>query len=164
MEGGDRARAEGTAAPPGVESARARWERRRGERAGAGGGGAEGRRSGWNKMPCDQAADHLGCDPFLIFNAWRSNRAEKMMNQPSPVGSAGPNWARHVKFGPAQSRHGRRVMGPTWHGTSQRAMLGPPLQPVGRHGPAREAGDPLRHDGRHDPLVAWPIKDTGHLT
>jgi hypothetical protein len=43
MGGGDRARAEGAASPPGVESAWARWRR---ERAGAGGGGAEGRRSG----------------------------------------------------------------------------------------------------------------------
>jgi hypothetical protein len=41
-------------------------------------------------------------------------------------------------------------------------VLGPLLQPVGRHGPAREAGDPLWHDRRHDPLVARPIKGTGH--
>jgi hypothetical protein len=41
-------------------------------------------------------------------------------------------------------------------------MLGLPLQPVGRHSPAREAGGPLRHDGRQGPLVVWPIKGTTH--
>jgi hypothetical protein len=44
MGGGDRARAEGAVAPPGAENVWARWERRHGEHAGAGGGGAEGRR------------------------------------------------------------------------------------------------------------------------
>jgi hypothetical protein len=53
-------------------------------------------------------------------------------------------------------------MGRAWHGTSQWAVLGPPLHPVGRHSMAREAGGPLWHDGRHDPLVVRPIKDTTH--
>jgi hypothetical protein len=44
MGGGDRARAEGAVAPPGAENVWARWERRHGEHAGAGRGGAEGRR------------------------------------------------------------------------------------------------------------------------
>jgi hypothetical protein len=49
-------------------------------------------------------------------------------------------------------------MGRVGHGTSQWIVLGPPLQPVGQHGPARKADDPLQHD----PLVAWLIKDTVH--
>jgi hypothetical protein len=30
-------------------------------------------------MPCDQAADHPRCNPFSIFDPWRSNRAENLM-------------------------------------------------------------------------------------
>jgi hypothetical protein len=72
----------------------------------------------------------------------------------SPVLLGRAKWAsiRHAKFGLAQARHG----------TSQWVVLGLSLQPVGRHGPAREAGRPLRHDGWHDPLVARPIKGTTH--
>jgi hypothetical protein len=65
---------------------------------------------------------------------------------------------RHAKLGLAQARHGTtRPEEP-----SQQAVLGPPLHPVGRHGPAHEAGGPLRHDERHDPLVARPIKGMTH--
>jgi hypothetical protein len=43
-------------------------------------------------------------------------------------------------------------------------LFGPLLQPVGRHGPTLEAGGPLWHDGRHDPLVARSIKGPTHPT
>jgi hypothetical protein len=57
-------------------------------------------------------------------------------------------------------KHGmaRRAMGHVWHGMSQWVVLGPPLQPIGCHGPAYEAGGPLWHDGQHDPLVARPLR------
>jgi hypothetical protein len=55
-------------------------------------------------------------------------------------------------------------MGRAWYDMSQRAVLGPPLQPIGRHDPSREAGSPLRHDGRHDPLVTRLIKDMTYPT
>jgi hypothetical protein len=45
---------------------------------------------------------------------------------------------------------------------SQWVVLGLPLQSVVWHGPAREAGGPLQHNGRHDSLVARLIKDTIH--
>jgi hypothetical protein len=82
----------------------------------------------------------------------------------SPVLPGRAKWAstRHVKFGPTQARHVRRAMGCVWHGMSQRVMLGLPLQSVVWHGPAREAGGPLQHDGRHDSLVARPIKGMTH--
>jgi hypothetical protein len=48
-------------------------------------------------------------------------------------------------------------------GTSQRAVLGPPLQPVGRHDMTCEAGGLLQHGERHDPLVARSIKDSTNL-
>jgi hypothetical protein len=55
-------------------------------------------------------------------------------------------------------------MGCAWHDMIQRAMLGPPLQPIGRHSWAREAGGLLRHDRRRDPLVTRLIKGTTHPT
>jgi hypothetical protein len=55
-------------------------------------------------------------------------------------------------------------MGCAWHDMIQRAMLGPPLQPIGRHSWACEAGGLLRHDRRRDPLVTRLIKGTTHPT
>jgi hypothetical protein len=115
------------------------------------------------RLPCLTLVDMHGESVSQLYVA-REVYCRRRLAGSSPVILGRARWARkcHIQIGLAQVRHGPKIHGSCLAHEALWAVLGPLLQPVGRHDSARESAWPVKHSGPHDPIVARPTNSTTH--